>query len=248
MDERVSRQGFTLIELLVVIAIIAILAAILFPAFARCRLNAQRATCQTHQHELYSALMMYTDDFGGRLPHHAFLSYSYDEKHGLMHLYDRYVRNDKIILCPIRMLSTYDGQVYNQAYAYNECLMGALDMRKFDGATECHFILDFDRKRGVGTGRPMGNVYCPSRTPVFFDAFPYPQPKGMAPTGWGWQPEDSYNPDRMTNPHNGGSNYTFLDGHVKWYAPTASKYRYLMATDGLDYEGEGTTGNGGILR
>ena len=40
------RAGFTLIELLVVIAIIAILAAILFPVFARARENARRAFCQ----------------------------------------------------------------------------------------------------------------------------------------------------------------------------------------------------------
>ena len=39
------RSGFTLIELLVVIAIIAILAAILFPVFARARENARRTSC-----------------------------------------------------------------------------------------------------------------------------------------------------------------------------------------------------------
>ena len=43
-----SWRGFTLIELLVVIAIIAILAAILFPVFARARENARRASCQSN--------------------------------------------------------------------------------------------------------------------------------------------------------------------------------------------------------
>ena len=42
------KRGFTLIELLVVIAIIAILAAILFPVFARARENARRASCQSN--------------------------------------------------------------------------------------------------------------------------------------------------------------------------------------------------------
>ena len=42
------RKGFTLIELLVVIAIIAILAAILFPVFARARENARKSTCQSN--------------------------------------------------------------------------------------------------------------------------------------------------------------------------------------------------------
>jgi prepilin-type N-terminal cleavage/methylation domain-containing protein len=43
-----TKKGFTLIELLVVIAIIAILAAILFPVFARARENARRASCQSN--------------------------------------------------------------------------------------------------------------------------------------------------------------------------------------------------------
>jgi prepilin-type N-terminal cleavage/methylation domain-containing protein len=42
------RKAFTLIELLVVIAIIAILAAILFPVFARARENARRASCMSN--------------------------------------------------------------------------------------------------------------------------------------------------------------------------------------------------------
>ena len=43
-----GRSAFTLIELLVVIAIIAILAAILFPVFARARENARRSSCQSN--------------------------------------------------------------------------------------------------------------------------------------------------------------------------------------------------------
>jgi prepilin-type N-terminal cleavage/methylation domain-containing protein/prepilin-type processing-associated H-X9-DG protein len=56
------RSGFTLIELLVVIAIIAILAAILFPVFARAREAARRATCQSNLKQLSVAWMMYTQD------------------------------------------------------------------------------------------------------------------------------------------------------------------------------------------
>ena len=46
------RDAFTLIELLVVIAIIAILAAILFPVFARARENARKSTCQSNLKQL----------------------------------------------------------------------------------------------------------------------------------------------------------------------------------------------------
>ncbi len=63
-----NRKGFTLIELLVVIAIIAILAAILFPVFARARENARRASCQSNLKQIGLGIMQYTQDYDERLP------------------------------------------------------------------------------------------------------------------------------------------------------------------------------------
>jgi len=60
--------GFTLIELLVVIAIIAILAAILFPVFARARENARKSTCQSNLKQIGLAFMQYAQDFDEMLP------------------------------------------------------------------------------------------------------------------------------------------------------------------------------------
>src|SRR6266508_817809 len=65
---RNRKRGFTLIELLVVIAIIAILAAILFPVFARAREAAREATCQNNMKQCAQSLKMYTDDYDGTLP------------------------------------------------------------------------------------------------------------------------------------------------------------------------------------
>jgi len=61
-----SRFAFTLIELLVVIAIIAILAAILFPVFARARENARRSSCMSNLRQIGLGIMQYTQDYDER--------------------------------------------------------------------------------------------------------------------------------------------------------------------------------------
>src|ERR1700722_2847408 len=57
------RNGFTLIELLVVIAIIAILAAILFPVFAKAREKARQTSCASNEKQLGLAFLQYTQDY-----------------------------------------------------------------------------------------------------------------------------------------------------------------------------------------
>lgn len=76
MNYRVSRtrcpyrthSAFTLIELLVVIAIIALLAAILFPVFARARENARRTSCSSNLRQIGLGIMQYTQDYDETLP------------------------------------------------------------------------------------------------------------------------------------------------------------------------------------
>ena len=58
-----KRRGFTLIELLVVIAIIALLAAILFPVFARARENARKSSCLSNLKQLGLGMAQYTQDY-----------------------------------------------------------------------------------------------------------------------------------------------------------------------------------------
>jgi prepilin-type N-terminal cleavage/methylation domain-containing protein/prepilin-type processing-associated H-X9-DG protein len=62
------RKGFTLIELLVVIAIIAILAAILFPVFAKVREKARQTACASNEKQIGLALLSYLQDADEKLP------------------------------------------------------------------------------------------------------------------------------------------------------------------------------------
>jgi prepilin-type N-terminal cleavage/methylation domain-containing protein len=62
------KRGFTLIELLVVIAIIAILAAILFPVFARAREQARKTTCLSNLKQIGTSMMMYVQDYDETFP------------------------------------------------------------------------------------------------------------------------------------------------------------------------------------
>lgn len=63
-----ARKGFTLIELLVVITIIGLLAALLFPVFAKARERARQTVCESNLHQIGLAIQMYQADCNGLLP------------------------------------------------------------------------------------------------------------------------------------------------------------------------------------
>jgi prepilin-type N-terminal cleavage/methylation domain-containing protein/prepilin-type processing-associated H-X9-DG protein len=62
------RPGFTLVELLVVIAIIAVLIALLLPALNKARQAAQTVACESNLRQIYTALLMYSQDNRGWIP------------------------------------------------------------------------------------------------------------------------------------------------------------------------------------
>jgi prepilin-type N-terminal cleavage/methylation domain-containing protein/prepilin-type processing-associated H-X9-DG protein len=99
-NRKISRAGFTLIELLVVIAIIAILAAILFPVFARARENARRASCQSNLKQIGLGLIQYAQDYDERLPE-ASQDVLYDGRDFLwIDNIQPYVKSYEIFNCP----------------------------------------------------------------------------------------------------------------------------------------------------
>ncbi|HEX3000030.1 MAG TPA: DUF1559 domain-containing protein [Armatimonadota bacterium] len=100
---RKNERAFTLIELLVVIAIIAILAAILFPVFARARENARKANCQSNLKQLGTAFQMYSQDYDQAItPCYVFTSTSWSANnlYWFDDLAQPYIKNRQVGVCP----------------------------------------------------------------------------------------------------------------------------------------------------
>ncbi len=95
-----TKFGFTLIELLVVIAITAVLAAILFPVFARAREKARQTTCTSNQRQINAAIHMYIQDHEELLPASATVWKDLNIDAG-------------VLVCPTLGADTPNGYVYN---------------------------------------------------------------------------------------------------------------------------------------
>ena len=94
------RRGFTLIELLVVIAIIAILAAILFPVFARAREKARQASCLSNLKQLGLATAMYVQDYDERFGRHCHCCPEPNNHPCKLAAIYPYVKNTQLYACP----------------------------------------------------------------------------------------------------------------------------------------------------
>ena len=100
------KRGFTLIELLVVIAIIAILAAILFPVFAKAREKARTASCQSNLKQIGLAFAMYKNDYDETAP-------GYNFSGGWVTVLQPYTKNSQIFVCPSKSGSNVSGYTMN---------------------------------------------------------------------------------------------------------------------------------------
>lgn len=101
------KRAFTLIELLVVIAIIAILAAILFPVFARAREAARKTACLSNTKQIGTALMMYSQDYEEVLPQPQSGACPGANCFGWADMIYPYIKNEKVFECPSNTLKTY---------------------------------------------------------------------------------------------------------------------------------------------
>jgi len=196
------KQGFTLIELLVVIAIIAILAAILFPVFARAREKARQTSCLNNVKEITLGMLMYVSDNDEMYPYYAFGSYTVDPWVFWPHQLQPYIKNWQIYQCPsspYRGAMTYHATYYEQRPSY--------------GFTNALWQ--------TGGGFPESRVVRPAEKFMCFDSN-HPALGDIrailtsASCGQ-WTCGANVNTTHVwiVN-HNEGDNIGFCDGHAKW--------------------------------
>ncbi|MBI5831264.1 MAG: DUF1559 domain-containing protein [Armatimonadetes bacterium] len=192
-DLRHRSDGFTLIELLVVIAIIAILAAILFPVFAKAREKARSSSCQSNLKQIGTSMAMYTQDYDERFPGVArgdqaavtgsnygcwilggWIPPTTDVSRGGL---APYIKNKSVFLCPSDTNGPNKGVSYSMNYVLEWQSLAAM----VSPANCCIFM---DESATLNDGC----FVWPGDAPSFI--------------------------------HTDGCNMAFCDGHVKWRKPS----------------------------
>ena len=189
-----KKKGFTLIELLVVIAIIAILAAILFPVFARAREKARTASCQSNLKQLILGWLMYCQDYDERsCPWRVNNGPAYFSPIGTWpsgswcywpdFIYP-YVKNAQIYICPSRTRSD---------------------------ACVCDYTNNYLASGDLGIA--LATIEYPASLPVAGDGSGQYNPYrgGSVNANMVWT-GDQWTAWR----HSEGANFGLADGHVKW--------------------------------
>ena len=203
---RKESKGFTLIELLVVIAIIAILAAILFPAFARARENARRASCQSNLKQIGLGVAQYTQDYDEMMPYQVSSDVVYfmdpaaaGWAPNFFYQIQPYIKNTQVYLCPSGKRLTV-ANLSETSYLINGVLTKTAGgaARSVASIPEVSSVIQIQDYVAAG----IYSSEAPTRNSA--SKFIY------------WQYDVNY-----SNNHFDGGNLLFADGHVKWKKQSA---------------------------
>jgi len=197
------KRGFTLIELLVVIAIIAILAAILFPVFARAREKARQASCASNVKQIMLGHLMYAQDYDERWCPARLRDPTRGSDYRMNYVYGimPYVKNTQIFICPSDPDPSDWYAAYNNylsSYGWNCWASGTYGGRSLaEMKRPAQIIMLLDAENACVKARPSGcTCGCPAPQPI---------------ARW----NDHFSRSDVQR-HNEGVNCGFADGHVKW--------------------------------
>jgi len=216
----VTNTAFTLIELLVVIAIIAILAAILFPVFARARENARRASCQSNLKQIGLGILQYVQDYDDRYPVRIYSTTDPNVKVAWRQVIQPYVKSTQVFECP--------SNPKNKVQAQADAAFGSYPAINISYAVNGK---DHNAKALFGnqdeSGVSLASVVSSAQTLAVVEAIS-PQAELDPTITFGIQQCDGASPTGnifdgcLFNKHLATSNYLFADGHVKSLKPLAT--------------------------
>ncbi|MEN6344660.1 MAG: DUF1559 domain-containing protein [Armatimonadia bacterium] len=238
------RHGFTLIELLVVIAIIAILAAVLFPVFARAREKARQTSCLSNIKQLCLGFAMYAQDADEAFPP----AYYYDSSFTVENAWDYivnwgngthtvgligpYTKNAEIAKCPSFPNAQSWGRPFS-GYGYNTTWLGATAEDHAWGYARADHPACL-----AEVSDPTGTVLLADS--AFYSGTTLCQNNFLRSPGDGMRTNAHYG---VHFRHNGTANIGYADGHAKSVAkrcnpdsPVAEKDCGDVSTDASAYD------------
>ena len=212
-------SGFTLIELLVVIAIIAILAAILFPVFARAREKARMASCESNLKQIGLGVLMYVQDYDEKFPGGG-LVYTDPRAAGwnpgwpgwVSNVIDPYIKNQQIYVCPSAPAGWWTNPVTGQtvSYCYNYVSFGGTSQASITQPSSMIMMWD------------SVNAWADGYGPIHDRDLAWYKTQNWGGTSW----------------HNEMNNYVYGDGHVKankWSQFTWDQFWVQVVPGSADY-------------
>ncbi len=203
-----KKSAFTLIELLVVIAIIAILAAILFPVFARARENARRSSCTSNLKQIGLGIAQYTQDYDEKMP-------ASSEVGGIkIRMHEKvqpYLKSEQIFACPSNTSTALIGGVRTNTTTASTILAHYADPCGSPNGCTGNGSITMWNSWDSGNGVSLADINSPTTTIALSES----RGDALAVTA-GWSI------DRLFNRHLETGNYLFADGHVKSLKPSAT--------------------------